>query len=102
MIETDNSGARALFDIYYELEYKHNKKYLRDTRNALTHRYLKITVDQHEITDKTVDELKNETFKIAHLVKNAIIYLMRFVKINENMIEEELDIEFIPIKEVEF
>lgn len=99
LIETDNSGARALFDIYYELEYDHNKKYLRDTRNALTHRYLKITANKHEITDKTVDELKNETFKIAHLIKNAIIYLMRFVKINENMIEKELDIEFTPKKQ---
>ena len=102
LIETDNIGARALFDIYYELEYEYNKKYLRNTRNALTHRYLKITTEKQEITGKTIDELKNETFEIAHLVKNAIIYLMKFVKINEDQKEEELDIEFITIKEVEF
>ena len=102
LIENDNNGARALFDIYYELEFDYNKKYLRDTRNALTHRYLKITTEQHEITDKTVYELKNETFEIAHIVKNAIIYLIRFININEDIKEDELNVEFIQIEEVEF
>jgi hypothetical protein len=98
----NNAGATALFDIYCDLEFDYNKKYLRDTRNALTHRYLKITHEKQEITDKTVEELKNETLEIAHLSKNAIIYLMRFVKINEEYQEEKLDIEFIPTEEVEY
>ena len=102
LIEIDNPGANALFDINNDLEFDYNKKYLRDTRNALTHRYLKITTAKYEITDKTAEELKTETLEIAHLVKNAIIYLMRFVKINEEYEEEKLDMEFSPIEEFEF
>lgn len=68
----------------------------------MTHRYLKITTEKYEITDKTVEELKTETLEIAHLVKNAIIYLMSFVKINEDYREEKLDMAFIPIEESEF
>ena len=102
LIEIDNPGANALFDIYNDLEFDYNKKYLRDTRNALTHRYLKITTEKYEITDKTVEELKTETLEIAHIVKNAIIYLMRFVKIYEEYKEKKLDMDFIPIEESEF
>lgn len=58
LIEIDDPGANALFDIYNDLEFDYNKKYLRDTRNALTHRYLKITTEKYEITDKTVENLK--------------------------------------------
>jgi hypothetical protein len=101
LIEMDNPGISALHDIYLEIEHDDDKKQLRDTRNALTHRYLKITAEKQEVTDKTVEELRKETLEIAHIVKNAIIYLMRFVKINEENKEEELEIEFIPLEEVE-
>lgn len=101
LIQTINPGLDALYDIYLDVEFDYNKKYLRDTRNALTHKYLKITSEKYEITEKTHEELKNETIEIAHLVKNAIIYLMRFIKINEEYWEEELEVEFTEIKEVE-
>ena len=101
LIQTKNPGLNALYDIYLDLEFDYNRKYLRDTRNALTHKYLKITSEKYEITDKTLEELKNETLEIAHLVKNAIIYLMRFVKINEEYWEEELEVEIVEKKEVE-
>lgn len=100
LIQTTNLGLNALYDIYLDVEFDYNKKYLRDTRNALTHKYLKITSEKYEITDKTLEELKNETLEIAHLVKNAIIYLMRFVKINEEYWEEKLKVEVVEIKEV--
>ena len=76
-------GLNALYDIYLELEDKNDKKYLRDTRNALTHRYLRITYDNPRKDEKTPEEIKNETIELAIIVKNAIIYLMSIIKINE-------------------
>lgn len=102
LIKKSNLGLTALYDIHMDIDKTEEKKNLRKTRNDLTHKYLKITIEQQEITDKTVEELKAETLEIAHIVKNAIIYLMRFVKINEENIEDALDVEFIPIEEVEF
>ena len=102
LIKKNNLGLAALYDIHIDIDKTEEKKNLRTTRNALTHRYLKITTEKQEITDKTVEELKAETLEIAHLVKNAIIYLMRFVKLNEDKIEEELDEKFETIEEIEF
>ena len=99
LIKKSNPGLTALYDIYLDIDKNLEKQYLRKTRNDLTHKYLKITTEQQEITDKTVDELKTETLEIAHMAKNAIIYLMRFVKINEDRKEDELGLEFIPIEE---
>ena len=79
----DNAGLNALYDIYLELDDKNDKKYLRDTRNALTHRYLRITHDKKGNDEKTPVEIKNETIELAIIVKNAIIYLMSLIKINE-------------------
>lgn len=102
LIKKSNPGLTALYDMHRDIDKTEDKKYLRTTRNALTHRYLKITTEQQEITDKTVEELKAETLEIAHIVKNAIIYLMNFVKIHEDYREDELNVEFISIEEVEF
>ena len=79
----NNTGVNALYDIYLELDDKNDKKYLRDTRNALTHRYLRITHDKQGEDEKTPEELKNETIELSIIVKNAIIYLMSLIKINE-------------------
>ena len=79
----DNMGLNALYDIYLELDDKNDKKYLRATRNALTHRYLKITHDKQGKDEKTPEEIKHETIELAIIVKNAIIYLMSLIQINE-------------------
>ena len=93
LLEIDNDGLTALYDIYLELEYGNEKEYLRNTRNSLTHKYLRITENPDE-NSKTVEELHNETIEVAILAKNAIIYLMRLVKSNEEHKEIELDVEF--------
>ena len=97
LLEMDNAGLTALYDIYLELEYANEKEYLRNTRNSLTHKYLRITENPCE-NSKTVEELHNETIEVAVLAKNAIIYLMRLVKINEEQKEIELDAEFEEIE----
>ena len=97
LIDMNNVGLTALYDIYLELEYGNEKEYLRNTRNSLTHKYLRITENPGE-NSKTVEELHNETIEVAILAKNAIIYLMRLVKINEEQKEIELDVEFEKIE----
>ncbi|WP_296789794.1 LA2681 family HEPN domain-containing protein [uncultured Methanobrevibacter sp.] len=94
LLKMDNYGLTALYDIYLELKKGNEKFYLRDTRNLLTHKYLRITENPFE-NSKTVEELHNETIEVAILVKNAIIYLLRLVKINENQKEQDLDMDFI-------
>lgn len=93
LLKMDNQGLTALYDIYLELKRDNEKFYLRDTRNLLTHKYLRITENPTK-NSKTVEELHNETIEVAILAKNAIIYLMRLVKINEEQKEIELDVEF--------
>ena len=93
LLERNNDGLTALYDIYLEVEYGNEKEYLRNTRNSLTHKYLRITKDFDE-NSKSIEDLQNETIEIAILAKNAIIYLMRLVKINEEQKENELGIEF--------
>lgn len=94
LLEMDNVGLTALYDIYLEVEYGNEKEYLRKTRNNLTHKYLRITNNKRNETDKTVEELQDETIEIAILAKNAIFYLMRLIKINEELREEDLGIDF--------
>lgn len=92
LIDMDNVGLTALYDIYLELEYGNEREYLRKTRNSLTHKYLRIVGNSNE-NSKTVEELHKETIEIAILAKNAIIYLMRLVNINEDKKEQDLSIE---------
>lgn len=94
LILLDNKGLTALYDIFLDVEYGNEKEYLRNTRNDLTHKYLRIVREENGV-DKTLEELKYETIEIAILAKNAIIYLMRLVKIHECQKEEDLGVEFI-------
>lgn len=94
LLKMDNEGLTALYDIYLELKKGNEKFYLRDTRNLLTHKYLRITADPSE-SSKTLEDLHNETIEIAILSKNAIIYLLNLVKINEDQKEQDLSIDFI-------
>lgn len=92
LIKMENKGLTALYDIFLEVEWDNEKEYLRKTRNSLTHKYLRISETPNE-NSKTIEEMHNEAIEIAILVKNAIIYLMRLVHINEKQ-KIASDIEF--------
>lgn len=81
---TKNFSLNALFDLYQDFE-KGPYKPLRDTRNALTHRFVNVRMflkaeDAENMTDQT---LFNQTLEIAKLTRNAIIYLLQFVYAEE-------------------
>ena len=95
LLKMDNVGLTALYDIYLELKKDNEKFYLRDTRNKLTHKYLRITNKKQNENDKTVEELCSETIEIAILAKNAIFYLMRLIKIHEEQKREDSGIDFV-------
>jgi hypothetical protein len=60
-------------------------KKLRDTRNALTHRYVNIRMFQtsEDAENMTEQTLFNQTLDLAKLTRNAIIYLLQSVYIEE-------------------
>lgn len=79
----DNDGLSALLDINEELRWgKENE--LTEPRNALTHRFLK--VKSFSINEDEIDEMElyEKTLKLAKIVRNAIIYLMRLVDYEES------------------
>ena len=79
----DNDGLSALLDINEELHWgKENE--LIELRNALTHRFLK--VKSSSINEKDIDEMElyEKTLRLAKIVRNAIIYLMRLVDYEES------------------
>lgn len=82
-LDFDNDGLTALLDINEDLLWgKENE--LTEPRNALTHRFLK--VKSFSINDDDLDEreLYEKTLKLAKIVRNAIIYLMRVVDCEES------------------
>lgn len=92
----DNIGLSALYDIHLELEPNHEKFYLREMRNNLTHNFVPIKLVKLEDNDMTYDELRNNTIELAKIVKNAIIYLIRAIDINERKRFEENKSKVIP------
>lgn len=84
-LDFDNNGLKALFDIHEDILYGDEKK-LNKIRNTLTHRVLKIklfSLDE-EKDALTEEELFNRTIDLAKIVRNAIIYLMAMVDIEES------------------
>lgn len=84
-LDLNNNGLKALFDIHGDILYGDEKK-LNKIRNTLTHRVLKIklfSVDEEKDT-LTEEELFNRTVDLAKIVRNAIIYLMVMVDIEES------------------
>ena len=79
----NNSGLSALYDIHLELEKDNEKFYLRILRNNLTHNFRPVKLFKMEEEDLTYEELKDSTIELAKIVKNAIIYLIRAININE-------------------
>ena len=84
IVDTKNFSLNALFSISQDLE-KGQYKRLRDIRNALTHRYVNIRMFQkpEDAENMTEQTLFNQTLEMARLTRNAIIYLLEFVYIEE-------------------
>ncbi len=92
----NNLGLCALYDIHLELKPKHEKFYLRKIRNDITHNFLQVKLFKVEEDDMTIDELKDHTIELAKIVKNAIIYLIRAIDINEKQKYEKYKNKSIP------
>ena len=82
--DTKSLSLNALFDIYRDFENGPYKK-LRNTRNALTHRFVNIRMFQKLEDDEnmTEDTLVRRTLELARIVRSAIIYLLYFVYVEE-------------------
>jgi len=82
--DTRSYCLNALFDIHREFEKDRPYEKLRNTRNALTHRFVNIRMFQEDEEDMTEDIFVEQTLELARIVRNAIIYLLQFVYVEEN------------------
>jgi len=88
---TKNFSLNALFDIHRNFENGPYEK-LRNTRNALTHRFVKIRMFQ-ELEDEenmTKGTLVKQTIELARIVRSAILYLLHFVHLEESKKEAKI------------
>jgi tetratricopeptide (TPR) repeat protein len=88
--DTQNFSLNALFDMHKDFGKGQYKK-LRNTRDALTHRFINIRMFQ-ELEDEesmTEDTLVGQTLELAKIVRSAIIYLLYFVCVEERKKEEK-------------
>jgi tetratricopeptide (TPR) repeat protein len=83
--KTNNNSLNAIFDIHRDFEKCGQYYNLRRTRNALTHRFIKVRMLQglEDAENMTEVTLANHTFKLARVVRNSIIYLLHFICIEE-------------------
>jgi tetratricopeptide (TPR) repeat protein len=84
IVNTKNLGLNALFDLHRDFE-DGPYKTLRITRDALTHRFINIRMIQQQQDEEnmTENELVKRTLELARAVRNAVIYLLHFVYIEE-------------------
>ena len=82
--DTKNLSLNALFDIHRHFENGPYKK-LRNTRNALTHRFVNIgrLQEKEDEENMTEDILVRQTLELAKIVRSTIIYLLHFVYVEE-------------------
>ena len=92
----NNPGLNALYDIYLDLEYGNEKEYLRKIRNDLTHKFLRISFIEINEDDKKIEEFTKDSIELAKIVKNAIIYLIRLVKVHEDFKYRNIEENNIP------
>ena len=104
IMQKNNYPLFALYDIARDLaiDYKEPNQdgyqgYLRRTRNALTHEYLILHVEEInwsiEADDKalhmSVDKFVDQVMELIKVTRSAIIYLIAFIDINERRKHEE-------------
>ena len=82
--ETNNHSLNALYDMNADFQKGQFRK-LKNTRNALTHRFVNVKMMQASQTDTEMNEqeLVKRTTQLAKIVRSAIIYLLHFVHIEE-------------------
>ncbi|HUU29401.1 MAG TPA: LA2681 family HEPN domain-containing protein [archaeon] len=98
LLELKNYSLNALFDIANDLDYGEYNN-LKLVRNALTHRFIYIEpLDDSEENEERMreDTLLKQTLQLAKLVRNAIIYMLSFVYIEECKKEKNISGTFIP------
>lgn len=81
---TTNISLNALYDIHKDLDYG-EKRFLKDTRNALTHKFLSVKAGSDLKANVEISEgtLIKQTIELCQLVRASIIYLLQFVYIQE-------------------
>jgi tetratricopeptide (TPR) repeat protein len=84
IVNSNNASLNAIFDIHKDLDYGIYYK-LKNTRNALTHRFVKIQANPQLQSDIIMSEetLVKQTLELAQVVRNSIIYLLQFVHLEE-------------------
>lgn len=87
IINSKNPGLRALFDIHKDLDKGGYYYPLKRMRNALTHRFINIKMICSEEDEENIKEetLYKRTLELAKLVRNAVIYLIYCVQVEENI-----------------
>jgi len=80
ILEIANLKLCALYDIHGDFV-DGPYKGLRNTRNALTHRFVSVRKQVHEENDyvMTEDALLRRTLELSRIVRNAVICLVSFV-----------------------
>ena len=84
IVKTRNASLNALYNIHKDLDYG-TYRTLKDTRNSLTHRFVKIKVNTVVNSDRVMSEetLTKQTLDLAKIVRNSVIYLLQFVQVEE-------------------
>lgn len=84
IMDTKNLSLNALFDIHRDFENGPYEK-LKNTRHALTHRFVNIRSFQEKEDEENMTEeiLVRQTLELARIVRSAIIYLLHFVYVRE-------------------
>ena len=103
MMEMKNFALNAIYDIFQEFENgRYNK--LRETRNALTHRFVNIRIIQENEDEENMSEdtLFEQTVELARIVRNVIIYLMNLVYLEEKAKEEKIGHKLPQIQSFEY
>ncbi|HEC88252.1 MAG TPA: tetratricopeptide repeat protein [Thermoplasmata archaeon] len=90
--EKKNLSLNALFNIHLDFEDGGTYENLRRTRNALTHRFVNIKLFQTMEDSENMKEetLVKKTIELAKIVRNAILYLLYFVYIEESRKKKQI------------
>lgn len=96
---TKNHSLNAIFDIHKDLEKGGQYENLRKTRNALTHRFIKVGMLQESEDEEnmTEDTLVKDTLELARVVRNSIVYLIQFLYIKEAKKEKDVEKPIVPL-----
>lgn len=89
---TDNQCLNAIFSIYQDFKPEGHYRKLKDVRNGLTHRFIRVKEFYNEVNDENMseEELVKYTLQLAKIVRNVIIYLLCFVHIEESKRKKEI------------